>query len=146
MRFFGMILILILSASAELQKTDLIIEQATKLYLNARPMCIMKSGVDKFQVQKIEAGELVDDKNIFCYAGCILKAMDIIGEKGTLKRWQLPDIFKALSGDDWNENTKKLVKSVTKAFESSKDVCNSGRIAIKLMQTIFYQNNKYFDF
>lgn len=45
--------------------------------------------------------------------------------------------------DSFNENAKYILKNVVKSLQQSKDVCESGKIAIKLMETVFYQYNKY---
>lgn len=49
-----------------------------KLYLNARQICILATGIDERQVQVLEAAEPVYDKNINCYAGCVMQKMDIV--------------------------------------------------------------------
>lgn len=69
-----------------------------------------------------------------------------INAKGNLKYSQLPDIFEALSGNDINDNVKMVIKDVVKSLEQSKDMCQAGRVAIKLLQTLFYQSeqSKYF--
>lgn len=53
-------------------------DQMVKLYQGARPVCILETGIDERKVQELEAVEPVDDKKIYCYAGCIMNKMDIV--------------------------------------------------------------------
>lgn len=60
------------------KKSEMIIDEMTKLYESARPVCISETGIDETKVKSLEAAHPVDDKNIFCFAGCIMKYMDIV--------------------------------------------------------------------
>lgn len=60
------------------KKYTLILEQMSKTYQSARSGCISETGVDEGKVQILEAAELVDDKKINCYVGCIMKKMDMV--------------------------------------------------------------------
>ncbi|XP_055297160.1 uncharacterized protein LOC129565881 isoform X1 [Sitodiplosis mosellana] len=142
---FALVLSCVSFAFAEIQpkKSKMILEHMTKLYQIARPVCILETRIDEKKVQVLESVQPVDDKNIYCFVGCIMKYMNIIDEKGRLQKWQLVDVLDALMGDGLNENAKYVLKTVVKRLQQSKHVCEAGKIAIKLMETIFYQNIEY---
>lgn len=54
------------------------------------------------------------------------------------------DMIDTMMDTEFNENAKYLLKSVVKALQQSKDICESGKVAIKLMQTLFYHFDKYY--
>lgn len=68
-----------------------------------------------------------------------------INGKGRLQKWQTADVLDEIMDGALNDNAKYLLKTVVNRLKQSKDVCEAGKTAIKLIEMIFYQNkNEYF--
>lgn len=59
-----------------------------------------------------------------------------IDEKGQLLKWQIFDVYQAISGDELNENTKRIIKNLVNYLKHSKSICESGRISMKFLQIV----------
>ena len=67
-----------------------------------------------------------------------------INGKGRLQKWQMADVLGEIMDGALNDNAKYLLKTVVKRLQQSKDMCEAGKTAIKLIEMFFYQNKNEF--